>query len=118
MSGKNQKIGAWGESVAVKNLEEHGYNILARNTRTPFGEIDIIAEKDGITIFVEVKTRTSSKYGPPEIAVTPRKQEHMLSAAEHYTAEHDIDHWQIDVIAVEGKPGSQPKFTHFENALG
>jgi len=117
MSGHNQKIGAWGEDVAAEYLEDHKYTILGRNIRTPYGEIDIIAEKEDFTSFVEVKTRTSKSYGPPEISVTPRKQEHMLAAAEHYAQENGIDHWQIDVIAVEGKPGSQPDFTHFENAI-
>lgn len=41
----------------------------------------------------------------------------MLAAAEHYTAETEIEHWQIDVIAVEGKIGSQPTITYFENAI-
>lgn len=118
MSGRNQKIGAWGESIAVEYLKERGYIIVARNSRTPHGEIDIITGKDSLTIFVEVKTRTSSAYGPPESAVTPRKQEHMLAAAEHYAQENEIDHWQIDVIAVEGKVGSKPEIMHFENALG
>jgi putative endonuclease len=117
MSGRNQKIGAWGESVATKYLQERGYNLIARNVRTPYGEIDILAEKDGITIFVEVKARTTSTFGPPEISVTPRKQEHMIAAAEHYTQENEIDHWQIDVIAIEGKINSNPKITHFENAI-
>jgi putative endonuclease len=117
MSDRNQKIGGWGESVAAEYLEKHGYAVIARNVRTPYGEIDIVAEKDGFTIFVEVKTRTSSSLGPPEISVTPRKQEHMLAAAKHYTQENEIDHWQIDVIAVEGKPGKRPVFTHFENAI-
>jgi putative endonuclease len=117
MSRHNQKIGAWGEDAAVEYLEERNYTILGRNIRTPYGEIDIAAEKSGIIIFVEVKTRTSKSYGPPEISVTPRKQEHMLAAAEHYAQENEIDHWQIDVIAVEGKPGEHPAFTHFENAL-
>jgi len=117
MSGRNQRVGAWGENAAVEYLARHGYIVAARNLRTPYGEIDIVVEKDGITSFVEVKTRTSSSLGPPEIAVTPRKQEHMLSAAEHYAAEHEIDHWQIDVIAVEGKPGGKPVITHFENAI-
>ena len=117
MSGHNQKIGAWGEGVAAKYLEDHKYTILGRNIRTPYGEIDIVAKKIDIVIFVEVKTRTNKSYGPPEISVTARKQEHMLAAAEHYAQENEIDHWQIDVIAVEGKPGEQPNFTHFENAL-
>ncbi len=117
MSSRNQKIGAWGESVAARYLEERGYNVIARNVRTPYGEIDILAEKDGFTVFVEVKTRTSSSLGPPEISVTPRKQEHMLAAAGQYAQENEIDHWQIDVIAVEGKPNTIPKITHFENAI-
>lgn len=117
MSRRNQKIGAWGEGVAAQYLEEHGYKIAARNARTPHGEIDIVAEKDGISIFVEVKTRTSSKYGPPEMAVTTRKQEHMLTTAEYYAAENVIDHWQIDVFSVEGQPGRKPGVIHFEQAL-
>ena len=117
MSKRNQEIGQWGETVAADYLETHGFSVMARNARTPHGEIDIVAEKDGITVFVEVKTRTSNSYGPPEIAVTPRKQEHMLAAAEHYAAEHEIDHWQIDVIAVERKRSGNPEIIHFENAL-
>lgn len=117
MSDHNQKVGKWGESVAANYLVEHGYVVIARNVRTPYGEIDIVVQKEGFTIFVEVKTRTSGSLGPPEIAVTPRKQEHMLGAGEHYAAEHEVDHWQIDVIAVEGKPGQRPKITHFENAI-
>ena len=117
MSKHRQKIGAWGEGVAAEYLEEHGYEVIDRNIRTPYGEIDILAEKDGFISFVEVKTRTTSSYGPPEISVTPRKQEHMIAAAEHYAQQNEIDHWQIDVIAVEGKPGKQPIITYFENAI-
>jgi Holliday junction resolvase-like predicted endonuclease len=59
----------------------------------------------------------SGSLGPPEISVTPRKQAHMRAAAEYYSAEHEIDHWQIDVIAVESKAGIRPEITHFENAI-
>ena len=117
MSNRRQELGKWGEEVAAKYLEDRGYHVVARNARTPYGEIDIIVEQETITIFVEVKTRSTSRYGPPEISITPRKQEHMLAAADHYAQEHEIDHWQIDVIAVEGRPGKQPIFTHFENAI-
>ena len=113
----NQRIGKWGEQVAVDHLAERGYEIIARNVRTPYGEIDIIARQSDITIFVEVKTRTSNKMGLPEESITPRKREHMLAAASHYAAEHEIDHWQVDVLSIEGKPGSAPKITHFENAI-
>lgn len=113
----NQRIGKWGEDTAVEYLTQRGYEIIARNVRTPYGEIDIVAKQADITIFVEVKTRTSNTMGLPEEAITPRKREHMLSAADHYAAEHEIDHWQIDVIAIEGKPTTKPKITYFERAL-
>lgn len=116
MKKHNQKIGQWGEQAAADYLVKKGYEILARNTRTPYGEIDLIAQKEGFTIFVEVKARTNSKFGPPEIAVTPRKQQHMLACAEHYAQQNEIDHWQIDVIAVEEVDG-KAEIVHFENAI-
>ncbi len=118
-STHNCKIGGWGEGVAADWLTERGCKIVARNVRTPYGEIDIVARQDDVTLFVEVKTRTSNRMGLPEISVTPRKQKHMLAAAEHYAAEHEIDHWQIDVISIEGKPGAgaKPAVTHFENVV-
>jgi len=113
----NQRIGKWGEETAVEYLTQCGHEIIARNVRTPYGEIDIVTKQADITIFVEVKARTSNKMGLPEEAITPRKREHMLAAADHYAAEHEIDHWQIDVVAIEGKPGTTPKITYFENAI-
>lgn len=117
MSQRNMEIGNWGERVAIRFLKDHHYVILASKTRTPHGEIDIVSSKGGITIFVEVKTRTSQSYGPPETAITPRKQAHMLAAAEYYAQENEIDHWQIDVIAINGQPGNKPNIAHFENAI-
>lgn len=113
----NQRIGKWGEEIAAEYLTQRGYEIVARNIRTPYGEIDVIAKQNDIIIFVEVKTRTSNTMGLPEEAITPRKREHMLAAADHYAAENKIDHWQIDVVAIEGKPDTTPKITHFENAI-
>lgn len=113
----NQRIGKWGEDAVAVYLAKHGYEVVARNARTPYGEIDIIARQAETTIFVEVKTLTSSKNFFPEQNVTARKQAHMLACAEHYAAENAIDHWQIDVVAVEGKVGLEPKITYFENAI-
>jgi putative endonuclease len=113
----NQRIGIWGEDTAAEYLIQRGHEIVARNVRTPYGEIDIIARQGDITIFVEVKARTSNKMGLPEESITRRKREHMLAAADHYAAEHEIDHWQIDVIAIEGQPDSKPVITYFENAI-
>ena len=130
MSQSRQTLGRWGEAIAADYLIEHGYTILARNERTPYGEIDLIAQqtsqpKSGscesqlVTVFVEVKTRTSMEFGYPEEAVTPRKQVNLLSAAQHYLQEHpdlDID-WRVDVIAVERLEDQPPVIHHFENAL-
>jgi putative endonuclease len=111
----NQKIGKWGEAAAAAYLLAKGYQILEKNTRTPYGEIDIVASIEGVTVFVEVKARTSRSFGLPEEALTPRKLKHMLAAAEHYAAEHELDTWQCDAIAVEGIPGVTPRIEHFEN---
>ena len=113
----NQRVGKWGEDAAVTYLVEHGIEVIARNARTPYGEIDIVAQQGDVTIFIEVKTLRSSQNFFPEHNVTARKREHMLATAEYYAAEHEIDHWQIDVISIEGKPISAPKITHFENAI-
>lgn len=113
----NQKVGHWGEETAAAYLSQRGYEIVVRNARTPYGEIDIIAKQGDLTIFIEVKTLTSSRNFFPEQNVTARKREHMRACAEHYAAENAIDHWQIDVVAIEGKQGLEPKVSHFENAI-
>ena len=113
----NQKIGRWGEDVAAAFLEKLGDEILEKNTRTRYGEIDLVTRRGGVTVFVEVKTRTTRSFGLPEEAITPRKQAHMLAAAAHYAAAHRIDSWQVDVIAVEGRPGKEASIEHFENVL-
>lgn len=114
--GRNQSIGHWGEHAAAEYLLQHGYQVAERNVRTPYGEIDLVARLQGFTVFVEVKTRASRSLGPPEIAVTPRKQRHMLASAAHYAQANAIDHWQIDVIAVQ-RVGGGTEITHFENAV-
>lgn len=117
MTKHNKEVGAWGEEIAAKWLTEHGYEVIEKNIRTPYGEIDIIAKQGDVTVFVEVKTLTASKDFFPEHNITARKREHMLACAEHYAAEHEIDHWQIDVIAIEGKPPKTPIINYFENAI-
>jgi putative endonuclease len=112
----NQSVGRWGEQAAEDYLCERGYAATGRNVRTPYGEIDLVMSKDDITVFVEVKSRMSRTFGPPEVAVTKRKQEHMQACAEYYAQQHNIDHWQIDVIAVE-RVGSKTEIFHIENAI-
>lgn len=115
MSAHNQKVGAWGEETAAVWLADRGYEVSRRNVRTPYGEIDIVAYKNGVTYFIEVKTLTASTSFFPEHQITTRKLEHMLNSAAHYAAENGVEHWQIDVIAIEGKAGKPPVIHHFEN---
>jgi putative endonuclease len=119
-NNEKQELGDWGENYAAKYLEGKGYQILARNVRTPYGEIDIIAKEKDQIIFVEVKTRTSRKFGYPEEAITENKITHLIESAEFYLQEHpefNID-WRIDVIAIQVDPQrSSPTLAHFENAL-
>jgi putative endonuclease len=123
LSQSRQDLGRWGEAHAADYLQQHGYTVIARNVRTPYGEIDLVvqqvAEGETITVFVEVKTRSSKTFGYPEEAITPRKRINLVSAAQHYMQEHpDLDkNWRIDVIAIERYPERSPIINHFENAI-
>ena len=118
-NSRNIQLGKWGEQQAEKFLLEKGYQILTRNVRTPYGEIDLIAQKDEILVFVEVKTRSSRTYGNPEEAVTETKLTHMIDSAESYLQENtdSLQDWRIDVIAVTKTSGYNPEIIHFENAV-
>ncbi len=126
MSKTRQELGSWGEDIAAEYLLEQGYTLIARNVRTPYGEIDLVvqqfsntADHAPVTVFVEVKTRTSQAYGYPEQAITPKKQNHIISASQHYLQEHPdiIEDWRIDVIAIERYSDQPPIIHHFENAI-
>jgi putative endonuclease len=127
MSKARQALGKWGESMAAEYLTAKGYEILGRNLRTPYGEIDLVARLAGesssdrdILAFVEVKARATPTFGYPEEAVNLRKQAHLLSSAQYYMQAHpELDgDWRIDVIAIQRLlPGKPPAITHFENAV-
>jgi putative endonuclease len=118
MTRERIATGKWGEEQAANFLIQKGYRIIGKNIRTPHGEIDLVATFAEQLIFVEVRTRTSAWLGFPEESINPRKQAHMLACADYYAQQNELDTWQIDMIAVEGKPGFQAKITHFENILG
>lgn len=95
-------MGSRGETFAVSLLESNGYKVIERNFRCKFGEIDIIAQKDGILIYVEVKTRKSFKFGLPEEAVTKRKIRKIARIGELYQKIHPKlpKKLRIDVVSV------------------
>jgi putative endonuclease len=110
-------LGRWGEALAAEYLVQQGYTIVARNVRTPYGELDLVSRQGDVTVFVEVKTRASATLGQPEISVTRRKQEHLLAAAQHYLlANPALDGaWRIDVVAIVRRRAAPPEIVHFEN---
>lgn len=119
-SDHRRSLGRYGESLAAVFLEKKGYLILERNYRTPYGEIDLVALRKEVITFVEVKTRASRSLGPPEISITPRKEEHMRAAAEYYIQQHPENHtdWCIDVVTIQlHKDAPAPLIDHFENVI-
>ena len=81
---KNKIEGTGGEILAVNFLKKKKYKILETNFSNHVGEIDIIAEKDGVIVFVEVKRRQTLQYGRPIEAVDTRKQNKIRKVAEIY----------------------------------
>ncbi len=114
-----QQVGRWGETLAAHYLECKGYTVVARNVRTPYGEIDLVAKHAETVVFVEVKARTGEGFGLPEEAITEVKRAHLLNAIQHYWQTNgDEAAWRVDVIAILGRPGKkEPQIEHFENAL-
>lgn len=111
--------GKRGEDLAAAYLERAGYVLLERNYRCLFGEIDIVA-RDGDTLcFVEVKSRRSTRYGDPQLAVTPRKQEKMIRSALQYLGSHGLTDppARFDVAAVRLSPEGAETVELIRNAF-
>lgn len=114
------EVGEWGERAAEQHLLSGGYQIVARNWHCAQGEIDLIASCDGWLVFVEVKARSSDRFGAPEAALTKEKRRRIQRAAWTYLERSDqLDaDWRIDVIALErGREGEIMRLDHFESAL-
>lgn len=100
-----RSLGAFGEQVAAEWLESRGCRILDRNWRTRYGELDIVAvDPQGVIVFVEVKTRRSTRYGLPQESVTAAKRTHLRRAAVQWLIDpdHRVPHrgTRFDVIAI------------------
>ncbi len=97
-------LGAWGEDIACEILISKGYAITERNYRIGNYELDIIAMKGNRIIFVEVKTR-SDNYVDPLEAITPKKKNRMVIAADAYMRSLNTHHEaQFDIIIIIGSP--------------
>lgn len=110
-------LGKMGENLACAELARLGYAILATGYRTRFGEIDIVARHEGVTVFVEVKTRTAGDFGGGIEAVTPQKQRRISRMAIDFVQRqglHDTP-CRFDIVVVEVGPPVQ--IDVFENAF-
>ena len=111
-------LGKWGEDRAAEFLQKQGFSIRERNFRWARGELDIVAEKGGMLVFVEVKTARSNRMGEPATWVNRRKQQQIGQVAQRYLQVHairDMD-CRFDVIGVM-KKGELAEITHIENAF-
>jgi putative endonuclease len=120
MTNTRQTLGKLGEDLAARRLAALGYVIGARNWRCATGELDLVTERAGTLIFVEVRTRRGDRFGTPEESITPKKRAKLVSAALTYLDEHAATEraWRIDVVAIEiGPRGEVKRFNLIENAI-
>ncbi|WP_067548196.1 YraN family protein [Nocardia crassostreae] len=112
----NLALGAHGEELAAQYLREAGMEIIARNWRCRYGELDLIARDHGITCFIEVKTRRGLGFGPLAEAVTFDKQRRIRRLALLWLAEQDGPWLRVrfDVVSVLLRPGQDPVIEHLE----
>lgn len=114
---KAQHLGQAAEAWAAQHLQSVGFTIVARNYRYQRAEIDIIAQKQGLLVFAEVKARSNDRFGHPEDFVTLKQQTLIHTAAEEYIIAHN---WnaaiRFDIVALFKQQG-QIQLTHFEDAF-
>lgn len=116
---QSRSLGQRGEDEAVRFLKKKGYRVKARNVRFGrLGELDIIAEKDGCLVFVEVKARKSRQFGRPEEALTEQKKRHLLNMVKAYLHRFPQSYNQvrIDLLALQWE-GCRWQVNHLENAI-
>jgi putative endonuclease len=112
------ETGKSGEDHAAIFLENKGYTIIERNWRSRRNEVDIIASHKDVLHFTEVKTRTSSDFGPPETKVKGPKLQHLKEAAEAYLFLHPQWKWiQFDILSVIIMADGSPRIFVIEDVF-
>lgn len=113
----NIEKGKKGELIAKNHLISNGYKILDINHRNKIGEIDIIAMDKDILVFIEVKTRTSIKYGYPYEAVNRKKQEKIIYSSLLYIKQNRLENYQLRYDIIEVYLTVNTKINHIDNAF-
>jgi putative endonuclease len=108
----NKELGILGENIAAGYLRDRGYNIIERNYKNKWAEIDLICLQNKTTVFVEVKTRIGEQFGLPEDAINFKKVKRLVSAASYLA--HGP--YRIDAICIVlDKENKTERVTHYEN---
>ncbi len=112
---QNKVTGNRGESLAAEHLMQKGYKILARNYRSKWGEVDIVAKVGEIVVFVEVKTKSTDKYGEPWEMVNHHKIEQVKRMGEMWCREYAWEgRVRVDVVGV-WLDQEEPRIEHWES---
>jgi len=115
-----KRLGKDGEDLAEDFLRKKGYKIIQRNYRCKLGEIDIIAEHSKVIAFIEVRTKQTEGFGPPQYSITPFKKNQITKAALSYIKEKRLisQTCRFDVIAITFSSAlHKPEIEHIENAF-
>ena len=107
--GEKKELGKRGEELALRFLKKNGYKVIERNYICKMGEMDIIAQEKDTLVFVEVKTRTSMAFGPPQLAVNPTKQMQLSKVALNFLKEKRLEDVKarFDVVAIVLRPAGE-----------
>jgi putative endonuclease len=118
MTQARQALGKLGEDLACRELEGRGHVIVERRFRTDLGELDIVSQHNGYTVFVEVRTRSGGSFGDGAASVTSQKQRRLIAMAELYAARHRLDNTpcRFDVVSIDADV-TPPRVTVFEDAF-
>jgi putative endonuclease len=115
---EKKSIGISGEQAVEKWLARNGFMILARNYQIRYGEVDLIAQKDEVVAFIEVKTR-KTEYFPTSLVVNKAKQAKIIKAAKHFVLQNQIRDkvLRFDVATVHLKQNGQHEVNYIPNAF-
>jgi len=116
----NKDTGRSGEKMAAAFLRRRGYKVIGANVRTPFGELDLVAEQGGYTVFIEIKTRVTDSLGPPSLSITWAKQANIIRNALWYLMRYGLSDsfWRIDIASVKLDPFGRLEYIEvIENAV-
>ena len=113
------ETGKLGEAMAKEYLKKQGYDIIEQNYRTKRAEIDIIAAKNRVLVFVEVRTKSSDQFGTPEETINYGKRQKLIRNAVAYVARKKFTGaYRIDAICIVLGEGENPqRIDHYENIV-